>query len=767
MTLKQAWPLTCALLLSLILAAPTAHEAYAQSLMPKQLSKLANPAAETADKNKNKAADDPEKLRQSLDVVISTLENDAQRQALLAQLKTLRQNAGTNNTPAQEEDDTTHGLLGALADSFNDLGNHVASRDTAFNAWLKHARAAGNDIAGWFQNTSPEALRSSLTQTGIGLIVWIGLLFLIGRAGHVLFARRGWPLILPPDPRPWLLLAHFLRRILPALLTFIGLLVSMRSLDTSTAARAIVLVLAYVTLCARVLTSVVDVVVSLFTSGHRRVAVALLHRHALRPLFIIGVLIALGDAVGSERLATLMGDTLSSWLSETASLVAALLSGWLVLRMRRPIQHLIRNRPYSQRQAHTISRQLTVLIANLWHIPVLLVIVASILAIVLAGGSTQTAFSRAVICAVLLVLALVLTSLLYRQREKASRQVSNSNYARRLSRFGYTLLHGFVWLAFIEISAQIWGVSLLGIGDPGALGPQIGHALTTLLVIAILAWLLWIISDTALDRIFTGNRRRGEQATARTQTVIPMLRNTLFFSIMLIAGIVGLANLGVNVTPLLAGAGIIGLAVGFGAQNLVQDLITGIFILIEDSLSVGDFVEINSYMGTVEGINLRTVRLRDLDGVLHFVTFSHISSIHNMSRQFGIALLKIRIPHDLPIDEAITLMKETAEELRQGWRMARLIRSPLEMQGIHAFEDGCPILRMRMRTAPEYQWDVSRAFNLLLKQRMEERYINLGAPRISLHMEAGNAQKDGDDADSSIKPEHGQQATDTPQPGTS
>uniref|UniRef100_UPI003A982697 mechanosensitive ion channel family protein n=1 Tax=Rheinheimera aquimaris TaxID=412437 RepID=UPI003A982697 len=215
----------------------------------------------------------------------------------------------------------------------------------------------------------------------------------------------------------------------------------------------------------------------------------------------------------------------------------------------------------------------------------------------------------------------------------------------------------------------------------------------------------------------------------------PIARNTLLVTIIIVAIFVGLSSLGVDVTPLLAGAGIIGLAVGFGAQTLVQDLITGLFIVVEDSMSVGDFVEINSYIGTVEGFNLRTVRMRDLDGVVHHITFSKISSIHNMSRQFGIALIKIRIPRELPIDDAILLMEETAEELRTQPDMRWLIWSPLEMQGIHSFEEGCPVLRMRMRTKPEFQWDVSRAFNLLLKRNMEERYIDVAAPRISVQMD--------------------------------
>lgn len=748
MTYRVFHYLAWILLVFAVMGMAAAGGAHAQQLDPSGMGQRAQMG--------EKADDDPEKLRQSLDVVIATLENDEQRKALLEQLKTLRNNADAAGTGTTAGGNTSRGLLGALTDSLHEFGSRVETRDTAFDVWLGHFWAARADMRALFDTTTRSELWLGLFQIGIGLAAWLMLLLLLTRAGSTLFSRRGWPLKLPPEPGPWLLLTHFLRRILPALLAFVSLLVSLRLLDTSTAARAVVLVAAYATLCARLLTSIVDIVVSLFTSGHRRVAVALLHRNALKPLFTIGVLVAVSDAVGSERLTDLLGVSLATWLSETASLIAAGISGWLVLRVRRPVQHLIRNRPYAQRRIASGKRELILVIANLWHVPVLLVIGASILAIVLTGGGTQVAFARSIICAVLLVLALVLSGLLRRQREKTTRQLRKSRYVQRFSRFGYTLAHALVWLVFAELCAHVWGFSLLGIDGSDALSPRIGRAVMAVALTALLAWLVWIVIDTALERALSGGRRNKGKMTARTQTVEPMLRNTLFFTIVLIASIAVLANLGVNVTPLLAGAGIIGLAVGFGAQNLVQDLITGIFILVEDSLSVGDFVEINGHMGTVEGLNLRTVRLRDLDGILHFMTFSHISSIHNMSRQFGIALLKIRIPHDMPIEQAITLMRDTAAELRKGWRMGRLIRSGLEMQGIHAFEDGCPILRMRMRTAPEYQWDVARAFNLLLKKRMEEQFIHLGAPRLSVHMEsAGAGEQDGGSDDTIDSPQNG------------
>lgn len=707
------------------------------------LSELKDSAQQlTGDKGQANA----QQLNQSLDQVIGTLENDGKRQALLKQLKSLRE-----ATQAKADDnrvlDERHGLLGALADSFNNLGSE--NGHSPVDIWSHNAQDALDSTQQLLASTKRTTLLRNVSECALGIAIWLALLLALMAAGRHLFRRRGWPLILPPEPRPWMLIAHFARRVVPWLFTFLVLLGALRLLETPTPSKAIVLVVAYVALCGRLLSTVFDVVISLFTRGHRRVAVAVLHDKALAPLFFIGVLVAFGDAVNSERLVLLLGNALADWLSVMANVMAGVLSGLLIIRIQRPVEHLIRNRSYRRRAMGGAARDFFSVLARLWHVPALLLITASLGAIFLTGGETHAAFAKAMVCTVFLVLTLVVTGIIRRADEKSvrgQRQRRRRNlYATRLTRFGFTLMHCLSWLIFAELSLRVWGFSLFGIGEQGAVSARIGHALLGAGITILIAWLIWILVDTAIQRALSGGRdaRGRPRNTNRAQTITPMVRNMATFTILIIAGIVGLANLGVNVTPLLAGAGVIGIAVGFGAQTLVQDLITGIFILVEDSLAVGDFVEINGFMGTVEGLNLRAVRLRDLDGVLHITTFSHINAIHNMSRQFGIALLKIRMPFDMRIDDAINLMRRTASDLHRDPFLRGLIRSHLEIQGIHEFQDGCPILRARMRTAPEYQWDVSRAFNLALKRRMESEYINLGAPRISVAMEAGGGSRFG------------------------
>jgi len=692
------------------------------------------------------AEHDPQAFQESLEQVIATLEDAEQRGALLENLRDLQRVQG--EAVEQGTIAPRQGLLGALAETLSDLGEQAESGQSPIDRWRNQLEQGWVDLSGLVTGTGNAELIHFLIEGAVLLGIWVGLLIILIALGRLLARRRGWPLDLPRDPRAWLLTMHFLRRMLPWLLAFV-LVLGVAQLVPDSSGRLMALVVAYVALCGRTLSVVVETFVSVFTRGHRFRAVQILQHRALRPLFLIGALVALGDAFNSTRLSGLLGDELAGLFSVLANMLAALISVRFILRFKRPIQHIIRNRPWRERRENKGSASVVQVLGSLWHVPALLLVGGSLAAIFVTGGDVGTALARSIISASLLVLALVITGLLRRhgeQRSKRNQRRRISQYRQRLERFGYVLTHAAAWLAFAELSLQVWGGSLIGLGQQGVASARIGQALLALAFTLLLAWLAWIFADTAIQRAMTSSARsRGRRVNqARAQTITPMIRNVIFATIVIIATIVGLANLGVNVTPLLAGAGVIGLAIGFGAQTLVQDLITGIFILIEDSMAVDDFVQINGHIGTVEGLTLRTVRLRDLDGVVHIITFSRIESIHNMSRQFGIALMKIRIPFDMKIDDAITLMQETAQTLRQDPMMRHHIWSPIEMQGIQAFEEGCPILRMRFRTAPEMQWDVARAFNLLLRQRMEELEVDLGVPRLSVSMEGrGGGRLDG------------------------
>jgi small conductance mechanosensitive channel len=255
----------------------------------------------------------------------------------------------------------------------------------------------------------------------------------------------------------------------------------------------------------------------------------------------------------------------------------------------------------------------------------------------------------------------------------------------------------------------------------------------------LIAWFLWIVLDTAIQRaIAPSNSLRGRGPSLRARTVLPMVRNFTFITILTIGVIVTLANLGLNVAPLLAGAGVIGLAIGFGAQTLVKDLITGIFMLIEDTMAIGDWVVIDGKSGNVESLTIRTVRLRDGDGSLHSIPFSSITTVKNQSREFGYAVFSVRISYESDVDEASRLIRDVGAELQADAWLKRDILAPLELWGLDRFENGAVVLQGRIKTRPQKQSDIMRAFNRRLKERFDSTLnVNFASGAQILRMEGG------------------------------
>ncbi len=670
---------------------------------------------------------------ESLDDVIHTLEDGEQREVLLEDLRRLRAVLGEGEELLEGR--ARQGVLGVLGEGLTELREAATGDEAPVESWAARFEDAGADLRRLLGEADAGDIAQFLLDAGLFLMFWVVTLFLFLGLARLLDRRQHWPDQLPNEAHVYLLAVHFTRRLLPWALAFALVLGLNQFLQTSPG-HASALVIAYVALLGRLLALAAETVFSLYTRGHRRVAVRILRERSLGLLFTVGSLVALADALDSQRVVGFLGAELAELVSLLASLAAAVLLGAFVLRFKRPVRHLLVNRPYPRRHHWSTADDVLRLLGNVWHIPALLLIGASSLAVLLEAGDPGAAVTRAMVTAALLVFTLVVTRLVRRQGERRMSRRRMSLYRERLERFGYTLGHLAIWVAFVEVSLQVWGGTLLGLGTEG-LTARLGQAVLAVIITVLVAWLVWILADTAIQRALTSTARaRGRRVNvARVQTITPMLRNILFSVILVLAGIAVLANLGVNVTPLLAGAGVVGLALGFGAQALVQDVITGIFILIEDSLAVDDFVEIGGHMGTVEGLTLRTVRLRDLDGVLHIITFSQIQVINNMSRQFGIALIRVRVPQSMPVDDTIKLLREVAADLRRDTFLGFRVWSRLEVQGVERFDEGGAILRVRMRTAPEWQWDVARGFNLLLKQRMEELGIDVAAPRLSVQME--------------------------------
>lgn len=668
-------------------------------------------------------ADQP--LDRSLDEVIKSLEDNKQRTQLLNDLKALRD-------AQQTQADARTGVLGLIGSTLGGIEKQFSGADSPLARWQLELAHSQDELVALMPE--PGKRLALISSFALILGVWSLLAISLHALSHQVRIRFGLAEELPQNPRPSDLLRFALRKLGP---WFAALLITgyLSYVLPASLGRDLAMVLAYALLFGTCFSAICVIAFSLLDGPHRRTALHILRRRAFRPLWLIGSFAAFGEALNDPRLIDSLGTNLAHTTATIVNVLAALSTGLFILRFRRPIAHLMRNQPLSRRLTRRGISETVQVLGSLWYLPALVLVAISLFATFVSAGDTSTALRQALICSVLLVTCMVVNGLIRRRMLKARlKHRRNAQYFERFQSFFHTLVTFAIWLLFTELGLRVWGLSLIRFAQGD--GHEISVKLFGLGATLACGWLVWILSDTAVHHALT--RSRKGQTNARAQTMMPLIRNVLFISIFIIAAIVALANMGMNVTPLLAGAGVIGLAIGFGAQSLVADLITGLFIIIEDSLAIDDYVDVGGHLGTVEGLTIRTVRLRDIDGIVHTIPFSEIKSIKNYSREFGYAIFRVAVPHDMNIDDAIKLLRDVASELRNDVLMRRNIWSPLEIQGVESFESGNAVLRARFKTAPIKQWEVSRAFNLALKRHLDESGLSLATPRLNIQMTAVN-----------------------------
>ena len=267
---------------------------------------------------------------------------------------------------------------------------------------------------------------------------------------------------------------------------------------------------------------------------------------------------------------------------------------------------------------------------------------------------------------------------------------------------------------------EVWGIDALAWFSFGALGRRLVGALGIVVLTIVLAVLLWEAANAGLQRHLDHLDRDAQLAkSARLRTLLPMLRTTLLVLICLVAGLEMLSEVGVNIGPLLAGAGVVGIAVGFGSQKLVQDIINGLFLLLENAMQVGDVVTLGGLSGTVENLSIRTIRLRALDGAVHIVPFSAVTTVTNMTRDYSYALLDISIGLNEDPDHVAEVMREVAAAMRADPEWEAALRDDAEVMGLEKFIDLAYVMRVRIKTLPAKRWAVARELNRRIKQRFD------------------------------------------------
>jgi len=232
---------------------------------------------------------------------------------------------------------------------------------------------------------------------------------------------------------------------------------------------------------------------------------------------------------------------------------------------------------------------------------------------------------------------------------------------------------------------------------------------------------------------------RAMEREQRVGTLGSILRKILSVIIVAIAVVMILREIGMDITPIITGAGIAGLAIGFGAQNLVRDIISGFFIILENQVSVGDVAIINGTGGLVEEINLRTIVLRDLQGTVHVFPNGTINTLSNMTKEWSRYVIDVGVAYKEDIDKVMEVLKEIGDELMNDEKFKPLILEPLEILGVDNFGSSEVTIKIMIKTLPLKQWDVGRELRRRIKKTFDEKNIEIPFPHLSVYF--GEASK--------------------------
>jgi len=288
-----------------------------------------------------------------------------------------------------------------------------------------------------------------------------------------------------------------------------------------------------------------------------------------------------------------------------------------------------------------------------------------------------------------------------------------------------------VSIGVVVAIAQSWGlIDFLGWLSSEA-GQRISGSAFAALVILMTGFVVYLAMSSWVE--YRLNPEFGTIPTSREKTLLSLFRNAFTIALVVLVSMLALAQIGVNIAPLLAGAGVLGLAIGFGAQKLVQDIITGVFIQLENVMNEGDVVSLGSASGVVEKLTIRSVSIRSLDGTLHLIPFSSVDTVSNLVKDFGYHVAEIRVAYRENIDEVKEAMQEAFDLLMQT-QWADQVIDKLDMHGVTALGESAVVVRARIKTIAGGHWGTGRAYNEFIKQVFDRRGIEIPFPHVTLYV---------------------------------
>ncbi|MCA8928840.1 MAG: mechanosensitive ion channel [Alphaproteobacteria bacterium] len=431
-------------------------------------------------------------------------------------------------------------------------------------------------------------------------------------------------------------------------------------------------------------------------------------------------------------------------VSTVLSLFAVAILIVLVIGNRSAVtQWLLGERSWEQRSG--VIRFL----ARNWHVPVLLYLIG-LFAIVLArpGGILIPLLVASAKVFGLVVAGVVLNTLLRRLMRRGVRLPPSVHSRLPLleQRLNGFVPHALIFVRVVITAAILaFSLQLIGFLDFDAwlnspFGVRFTGTLVSVALIAFGAFLVWLALSSWVE--YRLNPDYGSVPTSRERTLLSLLRNAATILLLVITLMFVLSEMGIDIAPLIASAGVFGLAIGFGAQKLVQDIITGVFIQFENAINVGDVVSVGGTTGVVERLTIRSVSLRDLQGIYHIIPFSSVDMVSNYMRGFTFYVCDMGIAYRESVDEAKQAMFDAFAELRANPDYGKDILEDLQWQGLHAFGDSAIILRVRIKCVGGRHLVVGRAYNEILKRVFDERDIEIPFPHQTVYFgidKKGNA----------------------------
>ena len=302
-------------------------------------------------------------------------------------------------------------------------------------------------------------------------------------------------------------------------------------------------------------------------------------------------------------------------------------------------------------------------------------------------------------------------------------------------------------LVLIFVIARLWGLDLRDLASQGV-GAQFAGALLEVFLIGIVAYGLWELLEIMANRQIAIERAtlgldgedegqfegEGGQGGTRLGTIMPLVRRTGQVIILALAVLAVLGQVGVNITPLLAGAGIVGLAVGFGAQTLVKDIISGVFYLIDDAFRKGEYLDLGTVKGMVENISIRSMQLRHHNGPLNTVPFGEIRQLTNFSRDWVMMKLPLRVTYDTDVEKLRKLVKKLGQDLLQDPELGPKFLQPLKSQGVIQMEDSAMIIRVKFMTRPGDQWTLRNKVFARIRELFEREGIKFAHREVTVRI---------------------------------